>query len=215
MTNAAVVTCATGNASFRRCKGGTLLNKRSAGDSVRSSALVGRHQRGSAGRPRRVSHVVGAKSAFALNTANSSSSSARGALIQSGSRGVVHAATASKSSSPLGWCSGGSSGGRSSTSAVVVRAGAEPGSAAASPPPSSDENLGDTKSTSNSKGLPSWFPMHDFCLTLPWGLFVALGGVAGFAIAGSTKSLIFGGGFGALLMALGGLSLKKWKARGI
>ena len=57
-----------------------------------------------------------------------------------------------------------------------------------------------------------WFPMHDFCLTLPWGLFVALGGLAGFAIAGSTKSLIFGGGMGTLLMALGAMSLKKWKA---
>jgi hypothetical protein len=38
---------------------------------------------------------------------------------------------------------------------------------------------------------------------------------AGFAIAGSTKSLIFGGGFGALLMVLGGLSLKKWKVGGL
>ncbi|EEH53844.1 uncharacterized protein MICPUCDRAFT_51633 [Micromonas pusilla CCMP1545] len=53
--------------------------------------------------------------------------------------------------------------------------------------------------------------MHDFCLTLPWGLFVALAGFAGFAIAGSTKSLVFGGGFGALLIALGVQSLSRWK----
>ena len=39
-----------------------------------------------------------------------------------------------------------------------------------------------------------------------------MGGLAGFAIAGSTKSLIFGGGMGTLLMALGAMSLKKWKA---
>ena len=55
-------------------------------------------------------------------------------------------------------------------------------------------------------------PMHDFCFTLPWGLFVALLGLAGFVIAGSTKSLAFGGGFGAALIALGVSSLRKWKA---
>lgn len=58
----------------------------------------------------------------------------------------------------------------------------------------------------------SILPRHDFCFTLPWGLFVALSGLAGFVIAGSTKSLLFGGGFGSLLMILGALSLKKWKA---
>ena len=67
------------------------------------------------------------------------------------------------------------------------------------------------ETTTGEKPL-GWVPMHDFCLTLPWGLFVALGGLAGFAIAGSTKSLIFGGGMGTLLMALGAMSLKKWKA---
>lgn len=55
-----------------------------------------------------------------------------------------------------------------------------------------------------------FLPRHDFCFTLPWGLFVALCGLAGFVIAGSTKSLVFGGGFGGLLMILGALSLKKW-----
>lgn len=57
-----------------------------------------------------------------------------------------------------------------------------------------------------------FIPQHDFCFTLPWGLFVALCGLAGFVIAGSTKSLLIGGGFGTLLMILGALSLKKWKA---
>jgi uncharacterized membrane protein (UPF0136 family) len=56
-----------------------------------------------------------------------------------------------------------------------------------------------------------FLPRHDFCFTLPWGLFVALCGLAGFVIAGSAKSLVFGGGFGGLLMILGALSLKKWK----
>jgi hypothetical protein len=50
-----------------------------------------------------------------------------------------------------------------------------------------------------------------FASRCPWGLFVALCGLAGFVIAGSTKSLVFGGGFGGLLMILGALSLKKWK----
>lgn len=60
--------------------------------------------------------------------------------------------------------------------------------------------------------LLPFLPMHDFCFTLPWGLFVALLGLAGFVIAGSTKSLAFGGGFGAALIALGVSSLRKWKA---
>ena len=60
--------------------------------------------------------------------------------------------------------------------------------------------------------LLPFLPMHDFCFTLPWGLFVALLGLAGFVIAGSTKSLAFGGGFGAALIALGASSLRKWKA---
>ena len=59
-----------------------------------------------------------------------------------------------------------------------------------------------------------FLPGSDFCFTLPWGLFVALCGLAGFVIAGSAKSLVFGGGFGGLLMILGALSLKKWKRRG-
>ena len=54
-------------------------------------------------------------------------------------------------------------------------------------------------------------PTHDFCFTLPWGLFIALGGLSGFLIAGSAKSLAFGGGFGALLMLLGVSSLRRWK----
>eukprot|EP00740_Mantoniella_antarctica_P019909 CAMPEP_0198681434 /NCGR_PEP_ID=MMETSP1468-20131203/6793_1 /TAXON_ID=1461545 /ORGANISM="Mantoniella sp, Strain CCMP1436" /LENGTH=274 /DNA_ID=CAMNT_0044423123 /DNA_START=26 /DNA_END=850 /DNA_ORIENTATION=- len=86
--------------------------------------------------------------------------------------------------------------------------------AEASDPAPHSSSAGSGKVDVNVKGLPNWLPMHDFCFTLPWGLFVALGGLAGFLIAGSTKSLIFGGGFGALLMGLGVLSLKKWKAGG-
>lgn len=81
--------------------------------------------------------------------------------------------------------------------------------------------------------------MHDFCLTLPYGALVALGGLIGFIAkgghaaylhalrghlpcpvtnrcrlarrAGSVPSLIAGGGSGVLLMLLGVLSLKAWK----
>lgn len=112
-----------------------------------------------------------------------------------GVRGALH-----RPSARILQSKGGATGGRSSR----VTFAASGGSVNASSSVDADKN---------KKGLPSWFPMHDFCLTFPWGLFVALGGLAGFAIAGSTKSLIFGCGFGTLLMALAGLSLKKWKVR--
>eukprot|EP00242_Pyramimonas_sp_CCMP2087_P006062 CAMPEP_0198196820 /NCGR_PEP_ID=MMETSP1445-20131203/269_1 /TAXON_ID=36898 /ORGANISM="Pyramimonas sp., Strain CCMP2087" /LENGTH=120 /DNA_ID=CAMNT_0043865815 /DNA_START=325 /DNA_END=687 /DNA_ORIENTATION=+ len=54
--------------------------------------------------------------------------------------------------------------------------------------------------------------MHDFCLTIPYGFFVLLGGFMGFVMAGSTKSLMMGGGSGAIIMALGFLSMNRWKS---
>ena len=53
--------------------------------------------------------------------------------------------------------------------------------------------------------------MHDFCLTLPYGLLVALGGVMGFLLKGSIPSLAAGGGSGLALMLLGVGSLKTWQ----
>jgi hypothetical protein len=41
--------------------------------------------------------------------------------------------------------------------------------------------------------------LHDFCLTLPYGALVALGGIMGAILAGSKMSLIMGGGSGLLL----------------
>ena len=70
---------------------------------------------------------------------------------------------------------------------------------------------GEDEGGSRRESAMVFLPRHDFCFTLPWGLFVALCGLAGFVIAGSAKSLVFGGGFGGLLMILGALSLKKWK----
>mmetsp|Transcript_26621 Transcript_26621/g.36751 ORF Transcript_26621/g.36751 Transcript_26621/m.36751 type:complete len:207 (+) Transcript_26621:57-677(+) len=54
--------------------------------------------------------------------------------------------------------------------------------------------------------------MHDFCLTIPYGIFLLLGGVVGGIAAGSMKSLMMGGGGGAMLTALGFLSLRTWKS---
>lgn len=53
--------------------------------------------------------------------------------------------------------------------------------------------------------------MHDFCLTIPYGFVVAAGGIVGGLVAGSMKSLMMGGGSGAILMVLGFLSLFGWK----
>ena len=83
-------------------------------------------------------------------------------------------------------------------------------SAAADLASGGDEGDDDVGSSGRDTTMP-FLPRHDFCFTLPWGLFVALCGLAGFVIAGSAKSLAFGGGFGGLLMILGALSLKKWK----
>eukprot|EP00924_Labyrinthula_sp_SR-Ha-C_P002861 maker-scaffold_13-snap-gene-9.55-mRNA-1 protein AED:0.34 eAED:0.34 QI:86/1/1/1/1/1/2/45/135 len=52
--------------------------------------------------------------------------------------------------------------------------------------------------------------MLDFCVTLPYGFLLALGGTFGYFKTGSTKSLMFGGGFGIALMFLGYLSLQSY-----
>ena len=83
-------------------------------------------------------------------------------------------------------------------------------SAAADLASGGDEGDDDVRASGRETTM-GFLPRHDFCFTLPWGLFVALCGLAGFVIAGSAKSLVFGGGFGGLLMILGALSLKKWK----
>lgn len=48
--------------------------------------------------------------------------------------------------------------------------------------------------------------MHDFCLTIPYGLILFLGGGVGYIHAGSFDSLFAGAGLGLTLMALGKLS---------
>eukprot|EP00898_Chlorokybus_atmophyticus_P007733 jgi/Chlat1/7961/Chrsp69S07391 len=54
--------------------------------------------------------------------------------------------------------------------------------------------------------------LHDFCLTIPYGFIVAIGGLAGFIAKRSMASLAAGGGSGLLLWLLGSLSLKAWQA---
>ena len=201
MTNTAVAGLATGNTFFRRCKESPIESKSNIVHSALGSrACPGSNTKKNILRVRSFSLPL-TKSASTTSGATASTGVSvghvSGFLHQSGSkRGATLASTSSVRVS---------GGGRSTT---VARA--ESGSSAAIPPSEDDSSANKT----TDKGLPSWFPMHDFCLTLPWGLFVALGGVTGFVVAGSTKSLIFGGCFGMLLVTLGGLSLKKWKVGG-
>lgn len=55
--------------------------------------------------------------------------------------------------------------------------------------------------------------MHDFCLTIPYGLLVLAGGVMGYLKKGSTSSLAGGAGSGLLLLIGGYLSLKAFQKR--
>ncbi|CAN0103701.1 unnamed protein product [Pylaiella littoralis] len=56
--------------------------------------------------------------------------------------------------------------------------------------------------------------MHDFCLTIPYGMIVMCGGVIGFLAAGSKASLMAGGGSGGVLMLLGYGGYMQYKKRG-
>lgn len=48
--------------------------------------------------------------------------------------------------------------------------------------------------------------MEDFYVTIPYGLLLVAGGVAGYMKRGSAASLVAGGGFGAALLLAGALS---------
>ncbi|CAD6217877.1 unnamed protein product [Miscanthus lutarioriparius] len=48
--------------------------------------------------------------------------------------------------------------------------------------------------------------MEDFYVTIPYGLLLLAGGVAGYVKRGSAASLAVGGGFGAALLLAGALS---------
>lgn len=220
MTNTAVFGCATtGNTSFRRCKGVLSKCKHFSNSNSVPSTLGSRASgSGSGGNTKNspqqgLSFSLQKRSASFTSTAAAAAGAAASAPKSGGSGSGGYLSGAFQSGSHLSFILES----KRSTSAVV-RAASGSEAAQAQPPAedgsSTSDNLDSADTGRNSKGLPSWFPMHDFCLTLPWGLFVALGGVAGFAIAGSTKSLIFGGGFGALLMVLGVLSLTKWKVGG-
>ncbi len=53
--------------------------------------------------------------------------------------------------------------------------------------------------------------IHDFCLGIPYGALLVVGGLVGFIITGSTDSIRFGVLLGGLLLALTITSLKTWK----
>mmetsp|Transcript_20210 Transcript_20210/g.35925 ORF Transcript_20210/g.35925 Transcript_20210/m.35925 type:complete len:134 (+) Transcript_20210:174-575(+) len=52
--------------------------------------------------------------------------------------------------------------------------------------------------------------MYDFCLTIPYGALLLVGGLMGLA-NGSIASALSGGVIGALLVALGWYSWQEWK----
>ena len=53
--------------------------------------------------------------------------------------------------------------------------------------------------------------MYEFCLSLPYGGILALGGAIGYFSAGSTVSLAAGGGSGAMVLFFGIQSLKEYR----
>ncbi|KAM2960919.1 hypothetical protein FF1_030558 [Malus domestica] len=55
--------------------------------------------------------------------------------------------------------------------------------------------------------------MHDFCLTIPYGLMLIGGGVFGYFRKGSTASLTGGAGIGLLLTLAGYMSLKAFEGK--
>ncbi|CAN6560706.1 hypothetical protein ACFX13_031271 [Malus domestica] len=55
--------------------------------------------------------------------------------------------------------------------------------------------------------------MHDFCLTIPYGLVLIGGGVFGYFRKGSTASLAGGAGIGLLLTLAGYMSLKAFEGK--
>ncbi|KAH7491744.1 hypothetical protein KRP22_002789 [Phytophthora ramorum] len=52
--------------------------------------------------------------------------------------------------------------------------------------------------------------MYDFCLTLPYGMLLGLGGVIGFVSSGSSTSLVAGGLSGAFLTFVGYCSYNEY-----
>ncbi|CEG49267.1 transmembrane protein 14c [Plasmopara halstedii] len=53
--------------------------------------------------------------------------------------------------------------------------------------------------------------MYDFCLTIPYGMLLGVGGVIGFINTGSTMSVAAGGLSGAILSFLGYCSYNEYK----
>jgi uncharacterized membrane protein (UPF0136 family) len=53
--------------------------------------------------------------------------------------------------------------------------------------------------------------IHDFCLGIPYGVLLVVGGLLGFIITGSTVSIRFGVLLGGVILALSVTSLSAWK----
>ena len=52
--------------------------------------------------------------------------------------------------------------------------------------------------------------MLDFCLTIPYGAILMLGGVMGLLLGGSVESLVTGGGLGGALLGIGWMSYQDY-----
>ncbi|ETW02051.1 hypothetical protein H310_05665 [Aphanomyces invadans] len=54
--------------------------------------------------------------------------------------------------------------------------------------------------------------MYDFCLTLPYGAAIAVGGIVGYVNSGSSASLTAGVGAGTLLLVFGYASYQEFQS---
>jgi len=77
---------------------------------------------------------------------------------------------------------------------------------------SANEHSHDVTKKTHLDDMKACVPKHDFCLTFPWGAFVAALGVVGYVLRGSKPSLISGLTIGGALLASGVASLKSWSS---
>eukprot|EP00250_Pteridium_aquilinum_P035774 c9915_g1_i1 orf=134-1240(+) len=72
--------------------------------------------------------------------------------------------------------------------------------------------IADTALKAHSADTPRKFAkIHDFCLGIPYGTFLVVGGLLWFIISGSTAAIRFGVILGGILLALSVSSLNTWK----
>lgn len=74
------------------------------------------------------------------------------------------------------------------------------------------KEIADTALKAHSSDTPKKFAkIHDFCLGIPYGTFLVIGGLLWFIISGSTAAIRFGVILGGILLGLSVSSLNIWK----